>query len=217
MRAHAPAREARIVVMPFYMPTILAACQPKAPESQMSVRPITRRQVLRASVPSTLALTLYGSGLTAWARGAEGLLPKPGSELRLPDLVLLDGRPWRASDVQGKTLVVYWWASWCPFCALQSPHIEALWLAQKAHGLQVLALSIDQQASAASGHMRAKGYSFPAGMLTPAVAKLLPKPPGLPVVVVVKVSAEGGRTGQVVFAESGEMFPEDIEGLKKYI
>lgn len=183
----------------------------------MSIRPMMRRQVLRASVQSALALAVPVSGLSAWARGPEGRLPKLGSVLRLPDLTLLDGSAWHAADMQGKTLVVYWWASWCPFCALQSPHIEALWRAQKANGLAVLALSIDKQAAAASGYMRAKGYSFPAGMLTPAVARLLPKPPGLPVVVVVKVSAEGGRTGQVVFAESGEMFPEDVEGLKKYL
>ena len=64
--------------------------------------------------------------------------------------------------------------------------------------------------------MKAKGYSFPAGMLTPEVAKRLPKPAGLPVVVVLKVAADG-REGTVVFAESGEMFPEDVEGLKKYL
>lgn len=177
---------------------------------------LDRRNVIKAAAQSALVLA-SGSAAKAWARTSEVPLPKLGSTLQLPDMTLLDGMAWRAAQVDQKTLVVYWWASWCPFCALQSPHIEALWLAQKAHGLQVLALSIDQQASAASGHMRAKGYSFPAGMLTPAVAKLLPKPPGLPVVVVVKVSAEGGRTGQVVFAESGEMFPEDIEGLKKYL
>ena len=164
----------------------------------MSIRPMMRRQVLRASVQSALGLAVSASGLAAWARGSEGRLPKPGSVLRLPDLTLLDGSAWRAADIQGKTLVVYWWASWCPFCALQSPHIEALWRAQKASGLVVLALSIDQQAAAASSYMRAKGYSFPAGMLTPAVAQF-------------------DRCAGCSFAKAGEMFPEDIEGLKKYI
>ena len=75
---------------------------------------------------------------------------------------------------------------------------------------------IDKQPAAAAAYMKAKGYSFPAGMLTPEVAKFLPKPAGLPVVVVLKVPANS-REGKVVFAESGEMFPEDVEGLKKYI
>ena len=61
----------------------------------------------------------------------------------------------------------------------------------------------------------------PAGMLTLEVAKMQPKPKGLSGVVVLKIDKAnpgvGPRQGAVVFAESGEMFPEDIEGLKKYI
>jgi thiol-disulfide isomerase/thioredoxin len=107
---------------------------------------------------------------------------KPAAQGRrtlvLPPVALLDGSAWKPSGVGGKTLVVYWWASWCPFCAVQSPHIEALWRAQKDQGLEVLALSIDKQPAAAATYMKAKGYSFPAGMLTPEVAKFLPKPAG---------------------------------------
>ena len=174
-----------------------------------------RRNVMQSI--TALALPFApGLGLRVWARGPEGPLPKVGSALPLPAVTLLEGRRWTPAEAEGKVLVVYWWASWCPFCAVQSPHIEALWRAQRAQGLEVLALSIDKQAAAAVNYMKAKGYSFPAGMLTPEVARLLPKPAGLPVVVVLKLAANG-RDGQVVFAESGEMFPEDVEGLKKYL
>jgi len=152
----------------------------------------------------------------AWARDAERPLPAVGSTLFLPSVRLLDGRVWTPAAAGGKTLVVYWWASWCPFCAVQSPHMEALWRAQKGKGLEMLALSIDRQPEAAAAYMKNKGYSFPAGMLSPEVAAKLPKPAGLPVVVVLKV-ARDGQSGKVVFAEAGEMFPEDVEGLKKYI
>ena len=37
-------------------------------------------------------------------------------------------------QADGKILVLYWWASWCPFCALQSPHMETLWRTQRARG-----------------------------------------------------------------------------------
>ncbi len=168
----------------------------------------------RKALESVAALAAAGLGLPAWARGSDSPLPQVGSILALPALRLLDGRAWTPEQVQGKVLVVYWWASWCPFCAVQSPHIEALWRAQKARGLEVLALSIDKEAAAAANYMKARGYSFPAGMLTPEVAKVLPKPDGLPVVVVLKVS---GKSGKVLFAEAGEMFPEDVEGLKKYL
>ena len=169
----------------------------------------------RAFMGSTaLGVAGLGTAVGAWAKGAESALPGVGSVLRLPDVKLLDGRLWSPLDKATTALVVYWWASWCPFCALQSPHIQALWQAQKANGLGLLALSIDPQASAAGRYLRSKGYSFPTGMLMGEVAKMLPKPKGLPVLAVLKVA---GREGTVVFAESGEMFPEDIEGLKRYL
>ena len=170
---------------------------------------IQRRSLLKFS---PLALVT-----PAWAQENESALPKLGSVLLLPDVKLLGGELWTPQNRSASTLVVYWWASWCPFCAVQSPHIEALWRAQKANGLGVLALSIDKQESAASGYMKSRGYSFPAGMLIGEVAKMLPKPKGLPVVVVVKIDKAKPNEGKVVFAEGGEMFPEDIEGLKKYI
>ena len=177
----------------------------------------SRRALVQSAVSGAVAVASLGAAWPVLAQAPEGALPKPESVLRLPDVTLLDGRLWRPSDMRGKTLVVYWWASWCPFCAVQSPHIEALWRTHKAAGLSVLALSIDKQAATAAAYLAGKSYSFPAGMLTAEVAQWLPKPAGLPVVVVVKINAQDGRSGQVVFAESGEMFPEDIEGLKKYI
>ena len=171
----------------------------------------TRRDLLAS-------LALGGTGLAA-AQGSSATpgdarapaLAQPGAALALADVTLLDGSLWRAAAADGQVLVVYWWASWCPFCAMQSPHIEKLWRTQRSRGLQVLALSIDRTQEAAAGYLRQKGYTFPAGMLTPDVAKVLPKPKGLPVVVV------RGRAGKVVFAEAGEMFPEDIEGLAKFL
>ena len=175
----------------------------------MNIAKLSRRNLLQTSA---LALVT-----PAWAKGIDSPLPKLGSTLRLPEVKLLNGSVWQPQNNPASTLVVYWWASWCPFCAVQSPHIEALWRAQKANGLGVLALSIDKQETAASGYMLSKGYSFPAGMQTGEVAKMLPKPTGLPVVVVLKIDKTKPNEGRVVFAEGGEMFPEDIEGLKKYL
>ncbi len=171
-----------------------------------------RRKVIQL-VP---ALTAPGLAAHAWAQGALAPLPEVGSTLTLPALTLLNGRAWTPAAVRGKTLVVYWWASWCPFCAVQSPHIEALWQAHKAAGLEVLALSIDRVPGAAETYMKTKGYSFPAAVL-PEGARLLAKPRGLPVVVVLKVNPRDGRDGKVLFAEAGEMFPDDVQGLKKFL
>ena len=53
-------------------------------------------------------------------------------------------------------------------------------------------------------------FDDPVAMATQAAA-VWPKPRGLPVVVV------RGRDGKVVFAESGSLFPEDVQGLKNFL
>jgi len=152
-----------------------------------------------------------GSTVPGAAEARAPGLPALGSMLPLPVVPLLDGSTFDPASAAGRVVVVYWWASWCPFCAVQSPHIEALWQAQRARGLTVLALSIDKDRAAAASYLQKKKYSFPAGMLGPEVAAVLPKPKGLPVTVV------RGRDGKVVMAEAGEMFPEDIEGMAKFL
>ena len=90
----------------------------------MPLAVFSRRNLLQTSA---LALAL-----PAWAQGTESPLPKLGSKLQLPDVKLLGGEVWTPEKLAARTLVVYWWASWCPFCAVQSPQIEALWRAKKA-------------------------------------------------------------------------------------
>lgn len=175
---------------------------------------LSRRSLIGSAGRQALAvlpgLALLPDWATAQTRKPGAPLPALGSRLALPSLQLLDGSAWGPAQATGKVLVLYWWASWCPFCAEQSPLINALWRAQRAQGLEVLALSVDTTPAAAQGHLKAKGYEFPAAMAAD-VDKVWPKPRGLPVVVV------RGRDGKVVLTEAGSMFPEDVEGLKKFL
>ena len=181
---------------------------------------LSRRDMLSTAVAAAgaatgglpaLSLAQEPPGAVPVGEARAPALPKPGTSLFLRAVKLLDGSTFNPHRADGKVLVVYWWASWCPFCAVQSPHIEALWRKNRDRGLEVLALSIDRRREDALTYIQKKGYTFPAAMLTAEVATMLPKPSGLPVTVV------RGRNGKVVFAEGGEMFPEDIEGLAKYL
>ena len=153
----------------------------------------------------------------AWAQqpppGEDRALPAPrvGSPLAVPDVVLLDGTLVRASEADGKLLLLYWWASWCPFCAQQSPAMDRFWLTHQGRGLRMLGLSIDRKAEDASAYLTKKGFRFPAGLVTPAVARVLPKPKGLPVTIV------RGRDGRVLAAETGQLFPEDIDQFARFL
>ena len=138
-------------------------------------------------------------------------LPATGTQLDLPALSLLDGSAFKPEQAQGQVLVIYWWASTCPFCALQSPEMQKLWLAHKARGLQMLALSVDRKPPDATAYLQKKGYTFPSGWVTPEVHRVLPKPRGLPVTLV------RGRAGEVLQAERGQMFAEDVEQLARWL
>ena len=75
----------------------------------------------------------------------------------------------------------------------------------------MLALAIDRTPEPAIAYLQKKGYTFPAGLVTPQVAKALPKPKGLPVTVVL------GRDGKVAMAEAGQLFPEDVEEIARFL
>lgn len=139
-------------------------------------------------------------------------LPKVGSLFALPPTVeLIDGRILQTKDWAGKVVVLEYWATWCPFCARQMPHVETLFKKEQHRGLEVLALSIDKKAADISPFLKTKNYTFPVAWLSPALAKVLPKPAGLPVTIVI------GRDGRVTMADSGELFAEDIVGIAKFL
>ena len=173
----------------------------------------TRRRWLHRTAGLGLAAVLSPTrAQTPPAREAQAPPPPAvGSPLALPEVSMLDGSVFRPSSADGQVLVLYWWASWCPFCAQQSPLMDRLWREQGPRGLRLLGLSIDKTPEAAAAYLRQRGYAFPSGWVTPAVAQVLPKPKGLPVTVV------RGREGRVLMAEAGQLFPEDVAEIARFL
>ena len=89
--------------------------------------------------------------------------------------------------------------------------LAGFWESQQGKGLQMLALSIDKTPEPAVAYLRKKGYTFPAAWLSPELVRVYPKPEGLPVTVV------RGKDGRVVQAEKGQLFPEDVAQLARWI
>ncbi|MBW4047546.1 MAG: TlpA family protein disulfide reductase [Proteobacteria bacterium] len=139
-------------------------------------------------------------------------LPSVGSTFGLPSrIALMNGEELHARDLQGKLLVLEYWATWCPFCARQMPHLEELYKKKRGQGLVVLGLSVDKEGTEVPAYIKKHGVSFPVAWLSPELSRQLPKPAGLPVTIVI------GRDGRVKMAEAGEMFPEDIAGIAKFL
>jgi thiol-disulfide isomerase/thioredoxin len=134
----------------------------------------------------------------------------PTQTVRWTDLTLVDGRVMKASELAGKTVVVEFWASWCPFCARQNPHIQKLHEAHRGKGLVVLTFTIDKTDDAAQQYMQRHGYTFAAARSTPQIEAWFGGRRALPEVYVVDPA------GRIVFREGGEMFEEDIAALARF-
>ncbi len=130
--------------------------------------------------------------------------------VRWRDVQLLDGRTLKADQLNANVVVVQIWASWCPFCAAQNPHVQKLHDAYGKRGLTVLAYSIDRTEQAAKDYLAKRSYTFPVAMRTPEVDQWFGRNRTLPETYVVDAS------GKVVFVHRGEMFPEDIAALARF-
>ena len=88
-----------------------------------------------------------------------------GDTVALPATTLIDGRTLQSDHWKGKVIIIERFATWCPFCKVQNPKLDALLRANKSKGLEVLALSIDKNAAEVPKYMKARGYTFNAAIL----------------------------------------------------
>jgi thiol-disulfide isomerase/thioredoxin len=139
-----------------------------------------------------------------------GAQAEVGDRVRWGDVRLHDGRTLRAADLNGRAVVVEFWATWCPFCKKQNPHLQRLHEKHGGRDLVILTFSIDKEPGEVAAYMKQHGYTFAAAMAGPQSAQWFPKRRGLPVVYVVDPS------GRIVFHQAGEMFEEDIVELARF-
>jgi thiol-disulfide isomerase/thioredoxin len=133
-----------------------------------------------------------------------------GGIVHWSDVRLHDGRIVRARELQGRTVVVEFWATWCPFCKKQNPYLQRLHKEHGGKGLVVLTFSIDRSPEAVAAYMMEHDYTFAAAMAGEQSSKWFPDRKGLPVVYVVDPN------GKIVYHEVGELFEEDILGLARF-
>ncbi|KQW42758.1 MULTISPECIES: TlpA disulfide reductase family protein [unclassified Roseateles] len=100
---------------------------------------------------------LHRRGLLAWAGlaalgSSAGVLadeaPLASPDRVAPDASLgqaLDGKALRLSDYEGRPVIVFFWASWCPYCRNELPVLERL-QAKTRDRMTIVAVNVEERA-----------------------------------------------------------------------
>ena len=89
-------------------------------------------------------------------------LIQPGTPA--PDFKMLtpDGKKFQfAKFAKGKTVVLDFWASWCPDCRKDAPEVVRMYEAYKQHGVEFLGISMDTDVEAWKSAIEKFGIAYP--------------------------------------------------------
>ncbi|HBH01350.1 MAG: hypothetical protein A2W08_12050 [Candidatus Rokubacteria bacterium RBG_16_73_20] len=81
---------------------------------------------------------------------------------------LLDGRRLELSAQRGKTVMINFWATWCPPCREEMPAMERLWRHHQDQGFVMLAVSVDSVTAKVKPFVAEHALTFPV-LLDPAM------------------------------------------------
>ena len=153
----------------------------EGPPGQL-VRRFEWRSALRSLVLPLAVLALIVGGLWYWQeRGDSGSnspygpsalvdaknpterAPAPEEGRAAPDFLLerLGGGELRLSDLQGKPVLLNFWASWCPPCKEEMPSIVDEYERHNANGLVVVAVNLQEADGKIEDFAEAYGMDFP--------------------------------------------------------
>ncbi len=62
-------------------------------------------------------------------------------DFSLPDM---DGQQHKLSDFHGKTVIVNFWATWCPPCRAELPSMNRAWAKVKKDGIVMIAINVGE-------------------------------------------------------------------------
>jgi peroxiredoxin len=110
-----------------------------------------------------VGLVLAAAVVFALWRSGQGAPDPVGRGTPAPPFTLdrLDGAPVDLAALRGRVVLLNFWATWCQPCEEEMPAMERLYGALRDEGLELLAVSIDDEAEPVERFQERLGLSFP--------------------------------------------------------
>ncbi len=131
---------------------------------------------------------------------------RPAPEL---DVKLLNGKVIKAKDLRGKVVVNVIWATWSPAARMELREVERVYRDLRDKGLEIVALSIDENPAEVRSFWGKRGYSFPVAMRSDAFFDHYGRVSTTPMFYIVD------RQGTLRHRVAGTVGPEKLEILLK--
>lgn len=172
--------------------------------------PVATGCVLGVFLASTVQVATHPLGSLSLLPPSELEIPGPAPDLRLRSL---DGERIRLRDLDGKVVVLNYWASWCGPCREELPRLKALEEEWGGQGLAVLRVNQAETTEAIEYFMRSYGYSFPVYPATARANRLYPEQ-GMPTTYII---GKDRRIRERVVGFSPESWPEFRSRVRAYL
>jgi peroxiredoxin len=82
----------------------------------------------------------------------------------IPDFTLTaaTGETVRLSQYRGRTVLIFFTTTWCPYCSAEAPFLEhEIWQRYRSRGLQVLGIQVKENQQLAASFAEHHGWTFP--------------------------------------------------------